>query len=73
MIKYKKIKEKVNDKMKEDYRRHDISDRAWALLEPHLPGRRGAWGRAAQDNRRGFCVPELHGGIYLLNMVIGKI
>ena len=52
MIKYKKIKEKVNDKMKEDYRRHDISDRAWALLEPHLPGRCGAWGRAAQDNRR---------------------
>ena len=52
MIKYKKIKEKVKDKMKEDYRRHDISDRAWALLEPHLPGRRGAWGRAAQDNRR---------------------
>ena len=38
--------------MKEDYRRHDISDRAWALLEPHLPGRRGAWGRVAQDNRR---------------------
>ena len=38
--------------MKEDYRRHDISDRAWSLLEPHLPGRRGAWGRVAQDNRK---------------------
>ena len=38
--------------MAEDYRRHDISDRVWKLLEPHLPGRRGAWGRVAQDNRR---------------------
>lgn len=38
--------------MKEDYRRHDISDRAWKLLEPHLPGRRGAWGRVAKDNRK---------------------
>ncbi|MBQ9403380.1 MAG: IS5/IS1182 family transposase, partial [Synergistaceae bacterium] len=27
--------------MTEDYRRHDISDRMWALLEPHLPGRKG--------------------------------
>ena len=38
--------------MKEDYRRHDISDRAWVLLEPHLPGRPGAWGRVAKDNRK---------------------
>ena len=38
--------------MKEDYRRHDISDRAWKLLEPLLPGRRGAWGRVAKDNRK---------------------
>ncbi|OKO96210.1 transposase [Xenorhabdus eapokensis] len=34
------------------HRRHDISDRAWSLLEPHLPGRKGAWGRVAEDNRR---------------------
>jgi transposase len=26
------------------YRRHDLSDAAWALLEPHLPGRPGALG-----------------------------
>lgn len=38
--------------MAEDYRRHDISDRGWKLLEPYLSGRRGAWGRVAQDNRR---------------------
>ena len=40
--------------MKEDcsYRRHDISDRAWSLLEPHLPGQCGAWGRVAKDNRK---------------------
>lgn len=33
------------------YRRHDISDRVWQLLEPHLPGREGAWGGKARDNR----------------------
>ena len=34
------------------HRRHDISDRVWLLLEPHLPGRAGSWGGVAQDNRR---------------------
>ena len=34
------------------HRRHDISDRIWLLLEPHLPGRAGSWGGVAQDNRR---------------------
>ena len=33
------------------HRRHDLSDRAWDLLEPHLPGRRGSWGGVARDNR----------------------
>lgn len=33
------------------HRRHDISDQLWELLEPHLPGRKGAWGRQANDNR----------------------
>ena len=33
------------------HRRHDISDQVWALLEPHLPGRAGAWGGVAKDNR----------------------
>ena len=33
------------------HRRHDISDKVWALLEPHLPGREGAWGGVAKDNR----------------------
>lgn len=32
-------------------RRHDISDEAWALLEPHLPGQSGQWGGVAKDNR----------------------
>ena len=32
-------------------RRHDISDAAWALLEPHLPGQSGQWGGVAKDNR----------------------
>ncbi|TSJ87234.1 IS5 family transposase [Chitinimonas sp. BJB300] len=33
------------------HRRHDISDSHWLLLEPHLPGRRGDWGRGANNNR----------------------
>ena len=32
--------------------RHDISDSAWAILEPILPGQRGQWGGIAKDNRR---------------------
>ena len=32
--------------------RHDISDRAWEIIEPHLPGRHGTRSRPAQDNRR---------------------
>ena len=34
------------------HRRHDISDRTWALLEPKLPGRRGQQGGIARDNRQ---------------------
>lgn len=33
------------------YRRHDISGRVWGLLESSLPGRKGAWGGKAKDNR----------------------
>jgi transposase len=32
------------------HRRHDISQSVWDLLEPHLPGRKGGWGRADNDN-----------------------
>ena len=38
--------------MKAAYHRHDISDRVWMLLEPHLPGRAGCWGGVAKDNRK---------------------
>lgn len=34
------------------HRRHDVSDRVWGLLEPHLPGRCGGWGGVAEDNRQ---------------------
>lgn len=37
--------------MMPSHRRHDISDHTWSLLEPHLPGRQGAWGGQAKDNR----------------------
>ena len=38
--------------MSQSWHRHDITDHIWELLEPHLPGRKGAWGGVAQDNRR---------------------
>ena len=31
--------------------RHDITDRAWEIIAPHLPGKRGDWGGVAKDNR----------------------
>ena len=34
------------------HRRHDMSDRVWARLEPHLPEAGGKVGRPAFDNRR---------------------
>jgi transposase len=37
--------------MKPAHRRHDILDRTWELLKPHLPGREGMWGSVAKDNR----------------------
>jgi len=37
---------------KESHRRHDISDRAWSILEPHLPGRKGQVGRPGANNRQ---------------------
>jgi transposase len=37
--------------MGEAHRRHDISDRAWETIEPHLMGRKGTWGGNARDNR----------------------
>ena len=38
--------------MDKAHRRHDISDRVWSILSPHLPGRAGAWGGNAKDNRQ---------------------
>ena len=29
----------------------EINDRTWSLLAPHLAGKAGAMGRAADDNR----------------------
>ena len=37
--------------MENTHHRHDISDREWTLLEPHLPGQRGQWGGIAKNNR----------------------
>ena len=38
--------------MKIAHRRHDISDRVWEILDPHLPGKAGLWGGLAKDNRQ---------------------
>jgi len=38
--------------MTQSHRRHDISDKVWALLKDHLPDRKGAWGGVATDNRQ---------------------
>lgn len=52
------------------HRRHDISDAVWKKLEPLLPGREGAWGGRAHDNRRfidavfGSCALAHRGVIY---------
>ena len=37
--------------MEAAYRRHDISDKVWELLEPYLPDREGTRGATARDNR----------------------
>ena len=37
--------------MENSQRRHDITDEAWALLEPLLLGQSGQWGGVAKDNR----------------------
>ena len=36
----------------DEYRRHDISDRAWELLKDHLSGQKGKRGGQARDNRQ---------------------
>ena len=33
------------------HRRHDISNKLWKKLKPHLPGAKGGVGRPASDNR----------------------
>lgn len=38
--------------MSSSQHRHDISDRVWSILEPHLPGQSGLWGGIAKDNRQ---------------------
>ena len=37
--------------MSNEQQRHDISDKVWELLKPHLPGQRGQWGGIAEDNQ----------------------
>lgn len=63
--------------MMSDYHRHDVSDEVWNLLEQLLPGRKGAWGGNARDNKKfikpcyGYCVPEHRGVTCRLTTGIG--
>ena len=45
------FKKNLRKFIKQPHRRHDISDQVWSLLELHLTGRKGVWGREAKDNR----------------------
>ena len=38
--------------MEASYHRHDITDKAWALIEPHTIGNKGTWGGNARDTRQ---------------------
>lgn len=59
-------------------RRHDISDAAWALLEPHLPGQSGQWGvwqriiASSSMPSSGYCVLARRGEICRRNMANGE-
>jgi transposase len=39
------------DSAQAEYHRHDMTDNVWAVLEPHMLGKRGQWGGIAKDNR----------------------
>ena len=41
-----------SNKLTEITQRHDLSDAAWLLLEPHLSGQSGQWGGIAHNNQR---------------------
>ena len=59
--------------------RHDITDAAWAAIEPHTIGNKGSWGGNARNTRQfstrysGFCVPARRGGTCRPNTAIGRI
>lgn len=51
VLRYKKSTVYGGALVENSQRRHDITDEAWALLEPLLPGQSGQWGGVAKDNR----------------------
>ncbi|ETZ06840.1 hypothetical protein P618_200985 [Holospora obtusa F1] len=38
--------------MTQRHRIHDVSDKFWKILEPHLPGREGGWGEKVRGSRK---------------------
>ena len=38
--------------MASEQRRHDLTDAAWAVIEPHTIGNKGSWGGNARDTRQ---------------------
>ena len=37
--------------MNQTIQRHDLSDKAWSVIEPHTIGNKGSWGGNAHDTR----------------------
>ncbi len=67
----------MSEEKTQAHRRHDVSDRVWSLLEPHLPGRRGAWGGLPRitvglsTRFSGYYGQERRGGIFRRTMAAG--
>ena len=59
--------------------RHDITDRAWEIIAPHLPGKKGDWGGVAKDNRRFInavvllCRQVSRKAMFFVGMDVGKM
>ena len=47
--------------MEASYHRHDLNDREWSLLKPHLPGQRGQRGSIAKNK-----IEFINGVLWLL-------
>ena len=52
IIKYEYLNRKGDILMSTALHRHDITDKTWTLIEPHMLGQKGQWDGIADDNRK---------------------